>query len=494
MLMEPIAKPILVQNQRQSWFCNFWLSSPTLWFQSSDEPDAIVKCMCEDLLGIGDTCILGNVILYDQIPRHIFRGQQANHIIDFFLERSLYYLKHVCTEELTDIEWVFAMLPYRHKGIKILEVINTAWERYVKSESPIIKRFIKACYTRMEPSFNLIAHPHFQFANVTKDNGFDSIQFQDILGFSPLRPFYKDAKSEHPINDAFQKFNFPNVPIILSLSGGVDSMVCSHCLKQANIRMVALHVNYNNRSAENAIEENFVRAWCDYMGIDLHVLRIEEINRKLCIKYEMRDIYEKYTRSRRLTAYKLITEYPHVILGHNKDDVFENIMTNIASQNRIENLDGMTCESVEDGITFYRPMLAVPKEHLISYARRHSIPYLKNSTPKWSQRGRIRDKVVPMLDEWNINFKEGLHHISQDMTNISSFIRDVAKRSDLSNLPRTKCLTFWRCIFEKINPSKKSLTHFIEKLDKEGPFRVMIKKDTMITIDITEQCVSLKFT
>jgi len=492
----PMPMPVLNQNldQKNSWFSNFWLSSPTLWFSSSDESDAIVKCICGDLLETEDTCILGNVILYDQIPRHIYRGQQANHIIEYFLEKSLSYGESLHLSELSDTEWVFAMLPYRHKGIKTLEIIQDAWYRYILRESPIMRRFIKACYARIKPSFNLKAYPHFQFSNVVKDAGFDSKQFQAILEFVPTQLFYKNVKIEHPLIEKFRKHDFPIEPIILSLSGGSDSMVCSHCLKQANIPMIAVHVNYNNRSDVNEVEELFVRAWCDYMEIDLHVLRIEEINRKICTKYEMRDMYERYTRTRRLTAYRLVSQNPNVVLGHNKDDVFENVMTNIANQNRIENLDGMSETSLDEGITFHRPLLKVPKEHLLSYARRHNIPYLKNSTPTWSQRGRIRENVLPILDEWNINFKEGLHNLSQEMMNISTFIKDIVKRVDLNNLPRTKCVTFWKSIFEKINPSKKSINNFIEKLDIEGPFRVMMKKDTMVTGDVYESHVSLRFT
>jgi tRNA(Ile)-lysidine synthetase-like protein len=481
----------LYQTEKTSWFTDWWLSSPSLWFHSEELP-AEVACDIEDLLSTGDTSILGNIILYDQIPRHVYRGQNANHIIQYFLEKSLSYIDHICLEDLTDTQWTFVMLPYRHCGINIMEVINDAWDRYKLRESPIMKRFIKACYAHMKPSFNFTSYPYFQFPNTTTCKGFDSLPFKNILEFAPTN-LSSHTTSHNQLVQYFKQFSSLSKPVVLSLSGGVDSMVCSHCLVQANIRMMALHVNYSNNNEINEKEEKFVRAWCDYLGIDLYVLRTNEINRALCSKYEMRDVYEKYTRCRRLTAYKLITSNPHVVLGHNKDDVFENVMSNIANKNRIENLDGMTETSIDDGITFYRPLLTIPKETLIKYAINNRIPFLNNSTPKWSQRGRIRNIVVPVLDEWNLYFKEGLHSLADDMKNISEFICDVGKRSDWTNLPRTKCVMFWKSVFDEVRPSNKSLTNFIGKLDNIGRFRVMLKKDKMVIGRVHDTFITLSY-
>ena len=101
-----------------------------------------------------------------------------------------------------------------------------------------------------------------------------------------------------------------------------------------------------------------------------------------------------------------------VILGHNKDDCLENIFTNIANKTKYDDLRGMTHIS-NNQVEFWRPLLDFSKDEIVEYAKKHDIPHLPNSTPTWSQRGQIRSKVIPCLNEWNPEFIKGLFEITK---------------------------------------------------------------------------------
>jgi tRNA(Ile)-lysidine synthase TilS/MesJ len=114
-----------------------------------------------------------------------------------------------------------------------------------------------------------------------------------------------------------------------------------------------------------------------------------------------------------------------VLLGHNKDDCFENIITNITNKNNYDNLSGMEILKTIDGINFWRPMLNIKKADIINYANLYKIPYLFDSTPSWSVRGKIRDNLKPVLLTLKTN------NNIQDETQIDSFfaLKDVIKES-----------------------------------------------------------------
>ena len=88
-------------------------------------------------------------------------------------------------------------------------------------------------------------------------------------------------------------------------------------------------------------------------------------------------------------------------LGHNQDDTIENIFRNISQGKNYSNLFGMNYLKEERGVLIYRPFLNITKREILAYAKAQGIPYTKDSTPSWSQRGRIRDELVPFLNEFD---------------------------------------------------------------------------------------------
>ena len=192
--------------------------------------------------------------------------------------------------------------------------------------------------------------------------------------------------------------------IIISLSGGVDSMVSMHIckyIKDVNNskkikNIIAVHINYNNRNT--SIDElNFVNYYCNKLGIKLYFRTINEIKRIDCLHNGLRDLYEEITKNIRYDMYRqnIKNDRTYVLLGHNKDDCFENILTNISNKSNYDNLSGMQILKEIEEIMMWRPFLNIEKKYIIEYANTNKIPYLYDSTPEWSVRGKIRDKIKP---------------------------------------------------------------------------------------------------
>jgi tRNA(Ile)-lysidine synthetase-like protein len=217
--------------------------------------------------------------------------------------------------------------------------------------------------------------------------------------------------------------------IIASVSGGVDSFVALHLLKNFyySHKIVAVHINYNNRK-ECSLELDFVKQYCQLLEVQLFHRKIFEIKRDECRNHGLRDLYEDCTKQIRFDMYKQVAKtigYDDyiVMLGHNKDDCFENIITNINQKTNYNNLSGMNIMTVIDDIAFWRPLLNIRKNEIVKYAIDMKIPYLHDSTPKWSMRGQIRDNVLPSLEKINPDVMNSFFELKDRMRDCEKLIQ-----------------------------------------------------------------------
>lgn len=503
---------------------NYWYDNRNLWFNSKPEDDETIEKLFGNLyyqiidfekINESRKYAVGIIILYDQISRHIIRTNKSdilygiprdNFINDtnkkaIELAESVYKIYKYA---LFADEYVFVMLPFRHSGdiMKIKFVMSETWEKIenesAESEINKFKQFLKATYeksiiqsndeillkvfTKCEDNFNI---PSFQTKlAVLKDKYkliLDDKVFKKIESSGYNRETFKEIENlKKTIDEAY----------IVSISGGVDSMICSYLLKKYDIPFVCVHINYNNRKESNE-EEEFVIDWCKLLGVDLYVRKIEEICRPQCMKYNLRELYEDYTRDIRYGTYLKVNKNPYVILGHNQDDCFENILTNISHKSKYENLFGMEILNKmtfkSDIINFVRPMLSISKKQIYDCANYFNIPFLWDSTPKWSQRGKIRDMVRPTLEKWDSEIISGIFEMSK-MLKESLELVDIMVDTWISKINKNKfeCKfheipehkIFWKKLFQKLeiynsNSSMNGYIAFINRF-KNGKIKIDI--------------------
>ena len=261
----------------------YWFQNPKIWFNCSDKEDQYIKESFEYLLDTGATSFLGNILLYDQIVRHVYRKECAAHIISFFLNKALLYSCFLRQTEIkNDSHWVFANMPFRHAKIYIPNLIKETWLRICELESdrPILKRFLNSCYMKsLDPAINTRFYQGFSF--LANGSVFSLQKYSSILQHLPKHPHCKNNKKiiKCPLYQQIELHLKGIEDITISLSGGVDSMVTLHLVHQLklhhpNIKINAFHMNYLNRQNDNILEESFIRKWCEYYEIDLTIKRI----------------------------------------------------------------------------------------------------------------------------------------------------------------------------------------------------------------------------
>jgi len=392
-----------------------WFGNPDYWFSKNKITD---NYLCNKYLRYIESTkqiyeykeiysketLISSVILLDQIPRHYKRlGYEID--VDEYSEKAAklsdYILSIYNTSILTYDELCFVYLPYRHlKRIeKIYEIINIFINLYNKAHDinkAKCKRYLYATLNNIYKDINRKSLNYY-----LQPKSWNALN-KDIFDKQSLDTCNTEYNIQENIlyNTIYQEYIKLNTrsKIVVSLSGGVDSIVALYILSKITDNLVAVHINYNNRK-ESQDELDFVNYYCDYLGVKLLYRTIKEIKRIDCLDNGLRDMYEEITKKIRYDMYNLQQEGDdiYVLLGHNKDDCFENIITNITNKSCYDNLCGMETLKIIDNINFWRPMLNIKKKDIIAFANINNIPYLFDSTPKWSVRGKIRDNLRPVI-------------------------------------------------------------------------------------------------
>ena len=181
-------------------------------------------------------------------------------------------------------------------------------------------------------------------------------------------------------------------PLIVSLSGGVDSMALVHVLLALKAlhgyryTVCAVHIDYANR-AESAAEAAYVRQWCEARGVRVCVRVVSEVTRGATA----RDEYEKVSRAIRFGAYRAaVAEWGGrgIFFGHHEGDLHENVISNVMKGAQLLNIAGIAAASRVNGVLIFRPMLRHPKSVVYSYA--HSYGGTASDAP-----GRRRTPPLP---------------------------------------------------------------------------------------------------
>jgi tRNA(Ile)-lysidine synthetase-like protein len=288
---------------------------------------------------------------------------------------------------------------------------------------------------------------------------------------STVRQFCED-----PLNSYSKKY-------IVSLSGGVDSMVLITVLKILNYQVVACHINYNNRE-ETKAEQAFLEYWCNANAIKLYVKTITNIKRT----NTKRSDYEYMSKKIRFDFYKEVLEKEEtdfILLAHHKDDIIENIFANVCRGRYILDLAVIKEQSIINDVIILRPLIELYKSSIIAFATKYDVPYFKDSTPDWSVRGKFRNKIYPLLeDTFSYNIKSNLIGLSKQAHEWNELVlkQIIEPFLELVIYEKDKCtfnvekynnnpLCFWNMIFMKLFyhydyncPSRKAILVFMNAI------------------------------
>ena len=124
-------------------FYNEWMNRSKYWFCKNTENDIYLSTNFGYLIDdynykIDNNPIIG-ILVYDQLTRHYYRNENANHIITYFNKKALdialiYKENSEFINNLCYNDWSFYMLVFRHTNKKeyLFYVMREAWKKHLR--------------------------------------------------------------------------------------------------------------------------------------------------------------------------------------------------------------------------------------------------------------------------------------------------------------------------------------------------------------------------
>lgn len=187
--------------------------------------------------------------------------------------------------------------------------------------------------------------------------------------------------------------------VAVGLSGGVDSVVLLHSLSRY-LPLRAVHVHHG--LSPNADSwARFCRRFCRTLGVPLTVRRVRVEKKGKGVEAAAREA--RYAVFRALPA-------EVIALAHQLDDQAETVLMSLLRGAGPRGASGMPAERGLDRKRLVRPLLDVPREAIVHYARRHRLDWIEDESNESEAptRNFVRRRVAPLLAERYPRWREAL--------------------------------------------------------------------------------------
>lgn len=206
--------------------------------------------------------------------------------------------------------------------------------------------------------------------------------------------------------------------VVVGLSGGVDSVVLLHALSR-HLPVRAVHVHHGLSPNADAWAR-FCRAYCRSLDVPITLRRVR-------VRKDGKGV-EAAAREARYAAFeKLPVEA--IALAHQLDDQAETVLMNLLRGAGARGASGMPAARRQRGKLLVRPLLDVPREAIVDYARAHALAWIEDESNAVEDltRNFIRRRIAPLLVERYPRWREALaraaRHFSRAEVDAQQLVR-----------------------------------------------------------------------
>ncbi len=218
--------------------------------------------------------------------------------------------------------------------------------------------------------------------------------------------------------------------VLVGVSGGADSVCLLHILNQLKeefgIRIYGAHIHHGIRGEEADRDAEFVRKLCKKLKItySLRKISVPEFAEQEGLSEETAGRVLRYRCFREICVAKEITK---IATAHHRNDQAETVLMRMLRGAGIEGLAGIRYMR-QDGVV--RPLLDVTREEIEGYCAENGLEYCTDSSNTEEQyaRNRIRNQLLPLLEQFNPNVVTALSNLAKNMAEDGDFLRGYAKR------------------------------------------------------------------
>jgi tRNA(Ile)-lysidine synthase len=217
--------------------------------------------------------------------------------------------------------------------------------------------------------------------------------------------------------------------ILLTVSGGVDSVVMCALFKQAGISFGIAHCNFQLRGKESEEDELFVEALAESYAVPYHSISFDTSSfakkNKLSIQAAARQLRYAW-----FAELKTQFGYHSIATAHHRDDSIETFFVNLVRGTGISGLHGILPRQGD----IIRPLSFCGKAEILAFAKANKLKYREDSSNASEKyvRNKIRLKLLPLLKELNPDIQntlvETIQRLQETEEVFNNEIRDKRKK------------------------------------------------------------------
>jgi tRNA(Ile)-lysidine synthase len=220
----------------------------------------------------------------------------------------------------------------------------------------------------------------------------------------------------------FQDLSFlTKSKLLLTISGGLDSVVLTHLCHELKLNVSLAHCNFNLRSEESDADEDFVLQLAEDLDLKIFIESFDTVDyankQKLSTQMAARELRYHWFED---LANQL--HFDFILTAHHADDNLETFLINLS---RGTGLDGLTGIPEING-NIVRPLLKFSRDEIALYAKENQIKWREDSSNASTKylRNKLRHEVIPVLKEINPQLLQNFEKTQEHLQDISEIVED----------------------------------------------------------------------
>ena len=185
---------------------------------------------------------------------------------------------------------------------------------------------------------------------------------------------------------------------LLAFSGGLDSVVLAHLLKNTGVNFALAHCNFKLRGKESDEDQNFVANFARQNQIPFFT--------KICDLSRQKENIQLAARHVRYAWFDELLQkqaFDYLLTAHHLNDSMETFFINLLRGTGLKGLTGIKNEG-----KILRPMQHISREEIKRFARQNNLHWREdssNASDKY-RRNYIRHHIIPQFKEINPQFEK----------------------------------------------------------------------------------------
>lgn len=191
--------------------------------------------------------------------------------------------------------------------------------------------------------------------------------------------------------------------ILLTVSGGIDSVVMADIFHKAGFSFGIAHCNFGLRGKESDMDENFTAKLAVKYKVPFYTKHFDtkafSVLHKISVQMAARELRYQWFEEIRASQ-----KFDCIATAHHLDDQAETFIINLVRGTGISGLHGIL--PVQGFVV--RPLLFAYRKDITCYATENGISYREDSSNLEEKylRNKIRHKIIPQLEELNPEFRK----------------------------------------------------------------------------------------